>query len=74
MKSQCEYDDRQPPIGARVEFAEVLGGLRRMTRAFVVDDPRNSATRVAIQPEGRTIGGRKPAVRLRGRDKLVRVL
>jgi hypothetical protein len=62
-----------PSIGDKVEFPEVLGGIRRMTRATVVEDPRNSDTRVAIQPEGRTIGGRAPAVRMRNRNKLVRV-
>lgn len=62
---------RIPAIGSKVEFVEVLGGTRRLARATVVEDPRNSDRRVAIQPEGRTIGGRAPAVRMRTRDKLI---
>lgn len=59
-----------PAIGSQVEFSTREGGTERKIRGVVVEDQRADEFRVAIQPNGSTVGGRKPAVVLRNRRKV----
>lgn len=59
-----------PSVGATIEFVSYPGGRETWTRAVVIDDPRNDAQRVAIQPEGRTEAGKPLSIKLRLRRKI----